>query len=103
MQGDDNSVREGFYHRITIIVQIMAKINNFEYVYANTLMHTSHSAFVKFAKSCYFKKNHIIFEICPLVQPKMKIDTMESNHKFITISIRTNTLQLSKRKEKKKC
>ena len=75
--------------------------NSNAHAYANTLMHTSHSAFVKFAKSCYFKKNQIIFEICPLVQPKMKIDTMESNHKFITISIRTNILQLSKRKEKK--
>ena len=57
MQGDDNSVREGFYHRITIIVQIMAKINNFEYVYANTLMDTSHSPFIKILSKSL---NHVL-------------------------------------------
>ena len=77
--------------------------NSNAHTYANTLMHTSHSAFVKFAKKCYFKENQMINEIFPLVQPKMKIDTTELNHKFITISIRTTTLQLSNKKGKKKC
>lgn len=57
MQGDGNSVGKGFYRRITIIVQIIAKINNFEHAYANTLMHTSHSPFIKILSKSL---NHVL-------------------------------------------